>query len=293
MPDTLAASGDVEPGRISIRWTIGDVHDRGFEALRLSLLGAWKVFGRAASYTVCINTILPEDALDKVGSLPQPVDWRRVTRADIPAGIRARIDPDMAEGVAWKLAPVRVYADRHELALDNDCIIWALPEALRRWLATDTASVLAEDVSRAFGQFEDELTEPRNCGIVGLPPAFDYESALSRILDRRSVVLSSELDEQGLQTAALKRCRDCLAVSTADVSICSPFHPGTPYLGACGAHFVGLNARHIPWSYYDRPADECIAEHWRRSRPVLERLVAASEPARWRERDDPRWRAAS
>jgi hypothetical protein len=32
---------------------------------------------------------------------------------------------------------------------------------------------------------------------------------------------------------------------------------------------VGLNARHIPWDYYDRPAGEWLREHWARHRPAL------------------------
>lgn len=199
-----------------------------------------------------------------------------MTRNDIPPGIRNRIDPSMAEGMAWKLAPARVFADRHELALDNDCIIWALPDTVRRWLAGDAASLLAEDVRCAFGQFGDELTQPRNCGIVGLPPGFDYEAALTGVLDRRSnVLLSSELDEQGLQAVALQGCSNCLAIPTEDVSICSPFYPGTFNFGRCGAHFVGINTHHIPWEYYGRPADDCIAEHWQRSREALELLIDA------------------
>jgi hypothetical protein len=58
-------------------------------------------------------------------------------------------------------------------------------------------------------------------------------------------------------------------VTKEEVSICSPFWPHMPELGTCGAHFIGLNARHIPWDYYGRPADDCEAEHWERHRPAL------------------------
>ena len=43
------------PG-LGIRWTIGDVSDAGRDALRYSILGAWKVFGPSASYVVCVNS---------------------------------------------------------------------------------------------------------------------------------------------------------------------------------------------------------------------------------------------
>ncbi|WP_162913005.1 hypothetical protein [Rhodospirillaceae bacterium SYSU D60014] len=34
-----------------------------------------------------------------------------------------------------------------------------------------------------------------------------------------------------------------------------------------------MNARQIPWRYYDRPAVDCIAEHWARHRADLYRAV--------------------
>jgi hypothetical protein len=41
----------------------------------------------------------------------------------------------------------------------------------------------------------------------------------------------------------------------------------------CGAHFVGLNLKHIAWDYYDRPADTWMDEHWARHAPFLYRAV--------------------
>lgn len=270
---------------LSIRWTIGDVHDRGFAALRLSLLGAWKLFGEAAIYTVCVNTVPASQAAAKVGAVPQELEWKQVTQGDLPSCVLRRLDTGMAEGVAWKLAPARIHTHLHELALDNDCILWRRPDAMQHWLSSDSAFLIAEDVCCALGQFASDIKEPRNSGIVGLPPSFDYERALGGVLARRPVPLSSELDEQGLQAATLSHSGPCLVVPTKDVTICSPFHPGTPNLGRCGAHFVGLNTHHIPWDYFDRPANEWIDEHWERSHPVLERLVSGE----FRDLQDERW----
>lgn len=259
---------------VGIRWTIGDVSERGFEALRLSLWGARKAFGADAAYLVCVNTLSVQEAKERTGSVPHEVEWR--PPGELPAFLRERLDRGMAEGVAWKFAPLRVFPDRWELALDNDCILWEVPSALRRWLAEGDGmlGLLAEDARRCLGQFEDLCgPDPCNAGIRGLPPGFDLAAALRTVLDRRPVLLRSELDEQGLQTAALSLQRPPLLVSIDEVTICSPFWPHRPHLGRCGAHFVGLNARHLPWRYYDRPADDCVAENWQRHLPVLEELV--------------------
>lgn len=261
-----------------MRWTVGDASPRGFEALRLSLWGALRVFGPEAAYTVCVNTISPARARGRTGPVPGEVEWR--VPGELPRALRRFLGPGMAEGVAWKFAPLRLFPDRHELALDNDCIVWEMPEALQAWLQADAACVIAEDVRQGFGHFADLCgPAPRNSGIRGLPPGFDLRDAFLQVLSLRPARLDSELDEQGLQVAAVSLGQAPLVVGLEDVSVCSPFHPHLPDPGRCGAHFVGLNLRHIPWDYYDRPADQWQAEHWARHRPALYRAVGLEAPA--------------
>jgi hypothetical protein len=246
-------------------------------ALRLSIRGAYNLFGPDAAYVVCVNGIAPEEARQRTGPAPTEVMWR--PPGQLPDFLRGFLDHGMAEGVAWKFAPLRLFPDRYELALDNDCILWALPNAICCWLASDQC-LLAEDVREGFGQFASLcLPQPRNTGIRGLPPGFDLGEALRGMLVERPVRLTSELDEQGLQVAALSRRGSPLVVGLDDVTICSPFHPHLPDVGRCGGHFVGLNTRHIAWDYYGRPADAWMAEHWARHAPFLYRAVGLAPPA--------------
>ncbi|WP_448203266.1 hypothetical protein [Azospirillum sp. sgz302134] len=264
---------------IGVRWTIGDVSPRGFEALRLSIWGAWRLFGPEARYAVVVNAMPPDTARKRTGPVPDAVDWQPA--GGLPDFLRDHLGADMAEGVAWKFAPMRCFPDRYELSLDNDCILWDLPDAMRAWLGEDEPRCLiAADVTLAHGAFT-HLTreEPRNAGIRGLPPGHDLGAAVREVLTRHPVPLQSELDEQGLQVVALDVGRPAHVVSLADVSLCSPFWPKTPELGRGGAHFVGLNARSLPWTYYDRPATECVIENWQRHRPELYRRVGLTEPA--------------
>jgi hypothetical protein len=257
-------------GKLGVRWTIGDVSDRGFEALRLSLHGAVRLFGPDAAYVVYVNSVTLDAARARTGATPTVVEWREA-RGEIPPVLRARLDEGMAEGVAWKFDPLVAFPDRHELALDNDVILWAMPKALRHWLDADhQARVVAEDVAMGHGAFAAYCgPEPRNSGIRGTPLGFDLAGALGRVLSEAPVHLGSELDEQGLQIAALSLDGPPLVVTLDEVTICSPFFPHQPHLGRCGAHFVGLNSKHIPWNYYDRPATEVRIEHWEQHRPEL------------------------
>lgn len=261
--------------RLGVRWTVGDVSDAGWEALRYSIWGAWRLFGESAAFVVCVNTVPLARARALVGDVPDGVVLRDVTHELAPV-VAHHLDREMAQGVGWKFAPLRLFPDRYELALDNDCILWRVPRAVQRWFDApdDSWCVIAEDVRPAFGKFAPLCpAAPRNSGIRGLPPGFDLERTLRTLLDTHPVTLSSELDEQGMQVAAVSLDRAPLVVGADEVTICSPFWPHNPELGPCGAHFVGLNGRGLEWEYYGRPATEWRREHWEQRRPEVRRRV--------------------
>ena len=260
---------------IGIRWTVGNVSQAGFAALRLSVWGARQAFGPEAALAICVNSLDLNQARESTGELPDDVEW--IAASSPPDFLDPFLDREMAEGVAWKLAPMRVFPDRYELSLDNDCILWSMPDVIKGWLReAEPRCLIAADVKKAFGAFDPIAgEEPRNTGIRGFPPGYDLGAALRRVLREHPTPLRSELDEQGLQALALDLGRPAWIVPVGDVSICSPFWPHEPKLGRHGAHFVGLNARNLPWSYYDRPASACVAENWRRHFPELCRLTGA------------------
>jgi hypothetical protein len=259
--------------RLTIRWTIGDVSEYGFAALRLSVWGIWRLLGNEPNYVICVNTIPLILAKQRTGELPSVVTWRDVT-SEFPTFLQLYFDQHKAEGVGWKFAPLRLSPRGLELALDNDCILWDLPKAVSKWLQTPGSFLFAEDVQACFGQFSEMCgLAPRNSGIRGLPPGFDLEQAMIEVLRKNRFTLSSELDEQGLQTAVMQ-AHNPFVVDTQDVSICSPFPPHIPNLGRCGAHFVGLNAKSLPWNYDGRPGVDYIREHWTAHLPKIRNKIA-------------------
>lgn len=267
--------------KLSIRWTIGNVSLYGFEALRLSIWGGWKVFGPEAVYTVCVNSVPLDEARRKTGAVPEEVCWQGVTQEEIFPPIKAHFDQRLADGVGWKFAPLQLYPDRHELALDNDCILWEMPDGIRKWIEDDQGTCLiAEDVRTCLGQFASFCgPEPRNSGIRGVPPGFDLEGAFQAILRAHPLPILNEQDEQGLQIAAISRHRDPFVVRVEEVTICSPFPHHQPFLGRCGAHFVSLNVKEIPWKWEGRPGSDHVRDHWRRYRDELYSQVGLAPPA--------------
>src|SRR5690606_6259691 len=121
-------------------------------------------------------------------------------------------------------------------SLDNDCILWAMPAAIRQWLdgPDPRRCVIAEDTRRMFGRFSTCCgAEPRNSGIRGLPSGFALEQALRDVLSETLEPLTSELDEQGMQVAMVERAGPPLVVRVDEVTICSPFPSHVRHLGRC------------------------------------------------------------
>jgi hypothetical protein len=262
--------------RLLVRWTIGDVSLCGFEALRLSVHGAWRLFGNAARYVVCVNTVAATRAAEALGDVPAPLEWRAVGRNDIPTFLRHHIDEGFAEGVAWKFAPLSLDTGLPELALDNDCVLWSMPDAIIHWVRERDVCVIAEDVRPCYGQFAHLCGDTAlNSGIRATPGRFDLGGRLRAVLHETPIMLRSELGEQGLQVAALRRSTGLLVVRLDEVSVCSPFSPHQSAPGICGVHFVGLNSHGLPWRYFDRPATECVREHWVKWRDDIAAYVGA------------------
>src|SRR5262249_22397397 len=159
--------------------------------------------GRDVRYTIYVNSMSIDEAAVRTGAVPECIEWRQAPHKVAPV-LRQHLDQDMAEGVAWKLAPLLAFPDRHELALDNDVILWDIPQSIHYWLDEGAnRCVLAEDVAVGHGAFAKFCgDEPRNSGIRGTPAGFDFAGALAHVLSEVPVLLGSELDEQGLQVAA-------------------------------------------------------------------------------------------
>ena len=55
------------------------------------------------------------------------VEWLDNTHL-APKWLAAHVDEGMAEGVIWKMAPVRLFPDLREISFDNDVVLWSIPE---------------------------------------------------------------------------------------------------------------------------------------------------------------------
>ena len=258
-------------GPVLIRWTVGDVSARGFEAPGLSIAGAKNVFGADARYVVSVNTIPIETVRARVGG-PPGVEWLQADER-VPEWLGEHMDPGLAEGVGWKFAPLHVDPELPTIALDNDVVLWQMPESIRQWMEDADSLLIAEDVRACYGGFTPLCpAEGRNSGIRGIPKSFPLADRLRHLLECSGVVLRSEMDEQGLQTAMISREKHRV-VTLEEVSICGYFRPHQLDLGSCGAHFVGVNIRKAPFEWNGRSGEEYVHGFWDSMKPDVMRRI--------------------
>jgi hypothetical protein len=138
---------------VGVRWTVGDLSTRGWEAIRVSVHCAVRLFEPRTEYVICVNTVVLESAQERAGVIAECVRWLEVSSADVPSFL---LPPRTAtaQGVGWKLVPTRIFPDAYELSLDNDCILWQKPTVLDQWLGNANRTLLAEDMQRCLGHFQ-------------------------------------------------------------------------------------------------------------------------------------------
>jgi hypothetical protein len=254
-----------------IRWTIGDGSARAFDCLSLSISGARRLFGPAADYVVCVNTIPVDEARRRLGNWPAELCFAQCGYRYVPAWMRDHIDPRCGHSAVWRLAPVRVAPACLELSLDGDVILWRIPPAIEEWISDEAGCVTAQSSRRPLGKFAGFCGE-RSCdaAVRALPPGFAYEASLRRLIAEHPVLLDCEDDEYGLQAAALERQHGMRHVTAQEVRLCAPFAAAAPELGSHGAHFPGIGDKSDPQEW---------ARSWERNREAVRRAISQAVPA--------------
>lgn len=219
-----------------VRWTIGPVQPAGFECLRMSIQSFRDLYD--IDCVVCHNGIDPQCISDLDVTL---IDQQsRICSGDIKP-----------VGVAWKLYPIRLDMNRHELFIDNDLIVANKIDQLDQFLTSDM-TLLLQGESRNYGKYERHVPPGYhiNSGLFGLPPGFDLNKYLKFYNNEWEINCthsSKTWDEQGFVAASLLSHNKFAVIPNNVVTNCEmQLVPGR------GFHFVGLNRSrfHRPFAEY-------------------------------------------
>lgn len=224
------------------RWTVGNINSAGLQCLRQCINNIKKLYPEA-DRVVCYNQINTELIKDLDAEL---VDQNNYLDS-FP------IKPALGVNVHWKLYPVRLNLDIHEICLDNDIIIFDRIPEIDLFLK-DEVVLLYQGLNGFHGRYKDLIPKGIrfNSGIFGLPPKFDFVSIA------KSIVLPDWLDyfdEQGLVGSVLLSVGSYYMIPLTTLPIIQSEFDLNKIMGnkLCkGLHFCGLNRKefHLAWNNY-------------------------------------------
>lgn len=159
--------------KLIIRWTLGRTKARplslqAWDMLECSIKFAQKLFPKAEFMVFHNNlTIMDQSNLNRIEELG--VFHEDMTNK-APLG-------NLKKNSFWKYYPLRVDSNKYELLLDNDIVLWEVPNALQQWLDSSNGLLINTDWNGAFyGDYEhlSPQTHFFNAGILGFPPEFTF-----------------------------------------------------------------------------------------------------------------------
>lgn len=222
------------------RWTVGNVSDQGLDILRLSVKKIKKLYDPEC--IICYNNIDPSKIKINVELIDQKT-------CDFPVA-----EPI---GELWKLVPVRIDINRHEIFVDNDLVIFRRIQKIDDFLNSSEKTLLMSGHSRFFGQYENLIPVfyKINSGLFGIPPNFDFGSKLKKYFlgkwsqDRNN----GQFDDQGIIALSLLDNDNLLITENEIFNFDINIRKECPK-NVNGLHFINANRiEHSGWTNYKKP----------------------------------------
>jgi len=228
-----------------VRWTIGPTNSTGLEILRESVSLFSYVYPEFKR-VVCFNHI------EKSQLVGVDADLLEQNSDMVPFELRRPdSNPEEASGCGWKLCPPRLNSEGYELWIDNDLVILKKVPSIDHWLSVGGGIISkGSGRRRMYGAYDGSVPAGLHvcAGLFGLPPSFDFQSAIeSRLL--RHIPLGG-YDEQGLTASILTNMDMCHIVPSSEVCICEDYLEFPEV--SCGIHFAAANRKpwHRGWKFY-------------------------------------------
>jgi hypothetical protein len=221
-----------------IRWTIGPVHDCGFDVLAASVQYMHKVYPEF-DQVICHNQ-LSIHQLEKIGRLG-------VTLVDQSEHVEKNIYPPRGGyAVEWKLYPPRIRPQSHEIFMDNDIVLCKRMKIIDEWLNASSNTLLYQGLHGFHGSYSGAIPKGVriNSGIFGLPPNFQFGEKIAEHIRP----FSDYFDEQGLVAKILTRETHRIIPLTVVPIVENdwPLDAHDNNQDCCGYHFVGANKGEHP-----------------------------------------------
>jgi hypothetical protein len=157
-----------------IRWTFGETLNRptslqAFDMLECGVAFASVLFPNARKI-ISYNSLKSSKSLEKLKCIAQNnVELIESTSPDFRKVVSTK-------NSFWKYYPKRYDINKYELILDNDVILWDLPETITNWLNSNGLLINTDWNGSYYGIYNKDIPKETklNAGIIGYPPDFDF-----------------------------------------------------------------------------------------------------------------------
>lgn len=247
-----------------MRWTIGgNVSKAGWECFSESIRIIPKIYPEF-DYVICHNN-MNDKMMNHLKSFGVDLYEQKHEEIGVPFEFN-RKTTDNVSNHAWKLCPLRLRPNSHEIWIDNDIILWNRIPEIDEFLNNDKPIVSQTWSRELYGQFDCDV--PDSCsicaGFFGLPPNFPFKEKIDNA-NKFKMPLSG-FDEQGMIAYIIT------SNENGWIGI-EPYHLNQLGWWDCvkemplGAHFIRLNTgTNSGWETYKilyHPSPKIINnKHW-------------------------------
>lgn len=167
--------------KLIIRWTLGETNARELSSQALDMLNLSIKFGclrfkelfREVEFTICHNNLSESN----LRNLKEITKRNQITLIDVSDELPERLRNKNVKNSWWKYAPPRLDKKAYEVIMDNDLILWNIPQTLSRAIRQGSLVALTDPAGKFYGDYRMEVENvdselSLNAGLIGLPPEF-------------------------------------------------------------------------------------------------------------------------
>ncbi len=238
--------------KIVVRWTFGATKSRMLSSQALDLLDLsvkfaillFKATSRNIKFIICYNN-LNDYVLDEVQKISAV---NGIFSMDVSDLLPNELGNEDSKNSWWKYAPPRIDEEAYEIIMDNDVIIWGIPETLKNSIEKNALVALTDAAGKYYGDYKEKIEELNNelklnAGLIGLPPNFAIDP--SEILENLPQDhFHSEQGFTALKFAKYDKLKYLIPLSEIEQLNVNMLDPEELISKCVGGHFCGCSYGH-------------------------------------------------
>jgi hypothetical protein len=225
---------------------MGNVSEAGWECLSESTRLLPKIYPEF-DFVICYNS-LDNKETQRLRSFKIDLYEQKEENLEVPHTFHHH---SSVSNHSWKLCPIRLRPEAHELWVDNDVVITDRIPDIDDWLNKDKPIISTVYGKEAYGRFKEALIMRLwgvwpCAGLFGLPPRFGFKE---KLLEGCNGVPLEGFDEQGLVVSIVTKEKGWMPIEPKIFNQVGWFNRFV--LHHEGYHFIRLNTgTNSAWEHY-------------------------------------------